>query len=281
MREISTGEITETIAELCRKANFELPDDFVAALRRAATREVSSRGLRTLQMLDRNQEVARAEQAPTCQDTGFVIVFVELGLDARIIGGELEEAIQKGVGLGYQVNYLRASIVDDPLFNRPNTGNNTPAVIHLELIPGDQLHLSLMVKGGGSENSTKLYMLTPAHGREGVKKAVVEAVVAAGPNACPPLVVCIGVGGTADKAMSIAKKAGLRPVGQPHPDERIAAFEQEILEAVNATGIGPQGYGGRITALAVHIETYPTHIASLPVAVNLQCHAVRRASAVI
>ncbi|NWJ47886.1 MAG: fumarate hydratase [Chloroflexi bacterium] len=281
MREIPVSTISDAVAELCRIANFELPQDFVTALRVAQTKEASPRGLRTLQLLDQNQEVARAEQVPSCQDTGFVIVFADVGTEVKIIGGELEEAIQAGVGKGYKQNYLRASMVEDPLFNRTNTGNNTPAMTHYEFEPGDQVHLKLIVKGGGSENSTKLYMLTPAQGAEGVKKAVVEAVRMAGPNACPPLVVCVGVGGTADKAMLIAKKASLREVGSPHPDERIAQFERELLEEVNATGVGPQGYGGRVTALAVHVETFPTHIASLPVAVNLQCHAVRRASVTI
>jgi fumarate hydratase subunit alpha len=281
MREIPVATISDAVAELCRIANFELPQDFVTALRVGQTKEASPRGLRTLQLLDQNQEVARAEQVPSCQDTGFVIVFADVGTEVKIIGGELEEAIQAGVGKGYKQNYLRASMVEDPLFKRTNTGNNTPAMTHYEFEPGDQVHLKLIVKGGGSENSTKLYMLTPAQGAEGVKKAVVEAVRMAGPNACPPLVVCVGVGGTADKAMLIAKKASLREVGSPNADERIAQFERELLEEVNATGVGPQGYGGRVTALAVHVETFPTHIASLPVAVNLQCHAVRRASVTI
>jgi fumarate hydratase subunit alpha len=278
MREIPVTVVTEAVAELCRIANFELPDDFVVALREAQKVEASPRGLRTLQLLDQNQELARTEQVPTCQDTGFVIIFAEVGTETKIIGGDLEEAIQEGVGKGYNGNYLRASMVEDPLFKRTNTGNNTPAMTHYDFIPGDKIHLTLVVKGGGSENSTKLFMLTPAHGAEGVKKAVVEAVRTAGPNACPPMVVCVGVGGTADKAMFIAKKASLRDVGTPHPDERIADFERELLKEVNSTGVGPQGYGGRVTALAVHVETFPTHIASLPVAVNLQCHAVRRAS---
>jgi fumarate hydratase subunit alpha len=281
MREIQVDQIINAVAELCRKANFELPADFVTALRAAQQKEVSARGLRTLQLLDQNQELARTEQVPSCQDTGYVIVFAEIGTACKVVGGDIETAIQTGVGKGYGENYLRASMVEDPLFGRKNTGNNTPAMTHYEPIEGDQIHLTLVVKGGGSENSSALAMLTPAHGAEGVKKAVVEAVKKAGPNACPPLVVCVGVGGTADMAMLIAKKASLRHVGAPHPDERIARFEQELLADINQTGIGPQGYGGRVTALAVHVETYPTHIASLPVAVNLQCHAVRRASTII
>jgi fumarate hydratase subunit alpha len=185
------------------------------------------------------------------------------------------------VAKGYTEHYLRASIVSDPLFDRVNTRDNTPAVVHVDIVPGDTLKLSFLVKGAGSENSTQLGMLTPAHGPEGVLKFVVEAVKKAGPNACPPLVVCVGVGGTADKALLIAKKASLRKVGEPNPDQRLAEFERRILDAVNATGIGPQGYGGTVTALAAHVETYPTHIASLPVAVNLQCHAVRHHEVVL
>ena len=281
VREISASQISETIAELCRKANFELPADFVVALKRAREQEKSARGKRTLQLLDENQELARTEQVPSCQDTGFVLVFAEIGSACRVVGSELEEAIQAGVATGYTKNYLRPSMVREPLFDRTNTGDNTPAITHLEIVPGDQLHLTLVVKGGGSENSTQLFMLTSADGPEGVKNAVVAAVKKAGPNACPPLVVCVGVGGTADKTMLIAKKASLRTIGAAHPNPKIAQFEAELLTLVNATGVGPQGYGGTITALAVHVETFPTHIASLPVAVNLQCHAVRRHSSVL
>ncbi len=281
MRELDSREITTAVARLAELANFELPDDFVGALRSAKSAERSGRGLQVLQLLDTNQELARESRVPTCQDTGFVLVFAEVGQDLRIVGGGLEEAIQAGVASGYAEHYLRASIVRDPLFDRVNTRDNTPAVIHTEIVPGDRLKLSLLVKGAGSENSTQLGMLTPAHGPEGVLRFVVDAVKKAGPNACPPLVVCVGVGGTADKALLIAKKASLRKLGSPNPDPRIAEFEQRILEAVNETGIGPQGYGGLVTALAAHVETYPTHIASLPVAVNLQCHAVRHQEAVL
>lgn len=281
MREIPARTVTEAVAELCRKANFELPDDFVAALKAAKDKEKSARGKRTLQLLDENQDLARTEQVPSCQDTGFVLVFADIGADCRVVDGDIEEAIQAGVAQGYTNNYLRPSMVRDPLFDRSNTQNNTPAITHYDIVPGDELHLTLVVKGGGSENSTQLFMLTPADGPEGVKNAVVAAVKKAGPNACPPLVVCVGVGGTADKAMLIAKKASLRSVGTHHENPKIASFEEELLEMVNATGVGPQGYGGTVTALAVHVETFPTHIASLPVAVNLQCHAVRRHSTVL
>ncbi len=281
MRELDAGEVTAAVARLCEQANFELPEDFVGALRAAGQRERSSRGRQVLQLLDTNQMLARQDRVPTCQDTGFVLVFAELGQEVHVAGGGLEEAIQAGVRKGYVEHFLRASIVADPLFERVNTRDNTPAVVHAEVVPGDQLKLSLLVKGAGSENSTQLGMLTPAHGPEGVLKFVVQAVAKAGPNACPPLVVCVGVGGTADKALLLAKKASLRKLGEPHPDQRVAEFERQVLEAVNATGIGPQGYGGIVTALAAHVETYPTHIASLPVAVNLQCHAVRHKDVVL
>ncbi len=276
MREIATQDIIEAVARLCERANFDLPQDFVSALRAGAQRERSERGRTVLKLLDTNQELARQTRIPSCQDTGFLLIFAELGRDAHV-DGDLEAAIQAGVSKGYTEHYLRASIVDDPLFDRRNTRDNTPAVVYTELVPGDKLKITMLVKGAGSENSTALAMLPPAAGPEGVIKFVVESVQKAGPNACPPLVVCVGVGGTADKALMIAKKASLRKLGQPHSDPRIAAFERQILEAVNRTGIGPQGYGGIVTALAAHVETYPTHIASLPVAVNLQCHAVRHA----
>ena len=291
VREINVNTISAAVADLCKHTNFELPADFVGALRSAGQRERSPRGRQVLQLLDVNQALSRRTEVPTCQDTGFVLVFAELGQDARVVGeisanepagagvafasSLLEMAIQHGVAKGYTDNYLRASIVSDPLFGRANTRDNTPAVVHVELVPGDALKLTLLVKGAGSENSTALGMLTPAHGPEGVIQFIVQSVVKAGPNSCPPLVVCVGVGGTADKAMLLAKKASLRKIGSPNADPRLTEFEARILEAVNATGIGPQGYGGIVTALAAHVETYPTHIASLPVAVNLQCHAVR------
>lgn len=275
MRDIETTAISEAVARLAEVANFELPEDFVGALRAARSTERSRRGIQVLQLLDTNQQLARESRVPTCQDTGFVLVFAEVGQDVHIVGGSLEEAIQAGVARGYTEHYLRASIVRDPLFDRVNTRDNTPSVVHFEIVPGDRLKLTLLVKGSGSENSSQLGMLTPAHGPDGVLNFVVESVKKAGPNACPPLVVCVGVGGTADQAVLISKKASLRKLGAAHPDPRIAEFERRILAAVNATGIGPQGYGGLVTAMAVHVETYPTHIASLPVAVNLQCHAVR------
>ncbi len=275
MRELDTATITEAVARLCEAANFELGEDYVRALRAATTREKSERGRTVLELLDQNQQVARAERIPTCQDTGFVLVFAEVGQEIHLTGGTLAAAVNQGVSQGYTANYLRASMVRDPLFDRTNTRDNAPAILHTELVPGDRLRLSLLVKGAGSENSTQLGMLTPAYGPDDVIEFVVGAVKKAGPNACPPIVVGVGVGGTADKALLLAKKATLREIGSTHGDPQWAAFEQRALDAVNATGIGPQGYGGLVTALAVHVETYPTHIAALPVAVNLQCHAVR------
>lgn len=281
MREIDVSLVRDTIARLCQKANYELPDDFVEAVRTARARELSTQGKRVLALLDRNQQMAREVGMPTCQDTGFVLVFVHLGQDVHLTGGDLNTAINAGVAAGYTSGYLRPSIVGDPLFNRTNTGDNTPAVIHTRIVPGDKLTLQLLVKGAGSENYTRLGMLTPAQGLPALKNFVVETVKIAGPNACPPLVVCVGVGGTADRALLLAKEASLRPVGTAHPDAQVAGLEQELLALVNATGIGPQGYGGQTTALACHIERAPTHIASLPVAVNLQCHAVRHQEAVL
>jgi fumarate hydratase subunit alpha len=281
MRAIDVSQVREAVAGLCRKANYELPGDFVEALRLARSRELSTQGKRVLSLLDRNQELARQAQMPTCQDTGFVLVFVNVGQEVHLTGGDLYEAINAGVAQGYTTGYLRPSIVKDPLFDRANTGDNTPAVIHTRIVPGDKLTLQVLVKGAGSENYTRLGMLTPAQGLPALKDFVVETVKIAGPNACPPLVVCVGVGGTADRALLLAKEASLRRVGTPHPDDRVAGMEQELLALVNATGIGPQGYGGQTTALACHIERAPTHIASLPVAVNLQCHAVRHQEAVL
>lgn len=281
MREINVNSVRETVAELCQKANYELPGDFVEALRQARTREMSVQGKRVLTLLDRNQQMAREVQMPTCQDTGFVLIFVKVGQEVHLTGGDLYAAINAGVAQGYTTGYLRPSIVKDPLFDRANTGDNTPAVIHTQIVPGDKLTLQVLVKGAGSENYTRLGMLTPAQGLPALKAFVVETVKIAGPNACPPLVVGVGVGGTADRALLLAKEASLRQVGAPHPDAQVAGLEQELLALVNQTGIGPQGYGGQTTALACHIERAPTHIASLPVAVNLQCHAVRHQEATL
>mgnify|MGYP000969855199 CR=1 FL=1 len=265
---------------MCREANVYLGSEAANALKRALTLEESPAGKEALRQLIENMEIARREQLPLCQDTGFAVFFVEWGQEVHLAGGSLEEAINEGVRKGYREGCLRKSVVADPL-NRVNTGDNTPAVIHTVLVPGDRVKITFAPKGGGSENMSRLAMLKPADGIEGVVDFVLHSVREAGPNPCPPIVVGVGIGGTFDQVAVIAKKALLRPLGQPHPDPFYAALEQKILQKVNDLGIGPQGFGGRITALAVHIETYAAHIASLPVAVNLNCHAARHVERIL
>lgn len=280
MRQIEASEITAQIAEMCREANMLLGDDAVDALTRALVQEESPAGKKVLELLLENIEIAGSEQIPLCQDTGFAVFFVEWGQEVHLTGGTLEDAINEGVRKGYREGCLRKSIVADPL-NRVNTGDNTPAVIHLSLVPGDRVKIAFAPKGGGSENMSALKMLKPFDGVEGVIDFVVSQVKEAGPNPCPPVVVGVGLGGTFDKVAVMAKKALFRPLGQPHPEPFYADLERKILEKINDLGIGPQGFGGRITALAVHIETFPAHIASLPVAVNLNCHAARHVERII
>ncbi|MGI6616286.1 MAG: fumarate hydratase [Dethiobacteria bacterium] len=280
MRQIEASAITEAVAEMCREANIYLNDDLVDALKEALQREESPAGREALQQLIENEKIARTEQIPLCQDTGFAVFFVEWGQDLHLTGGSLEEAINEGVRRGCRDSWLRRSIVADPL-KRINTGDNTPAVIHTALVPGERVKISFAPKGGGSENMSRLAMLKPSDGREGIIDFVLRCVREAGPNPCPPVVVGIGIGGTFDQVAVIAKKALFRPLGRPHPDPYYAALEEELLEKINDLGIGPQGFGGRVTALAVHIETYAAHIASLPVAVNLNCHAARHAERII
>ncbi|MBM4078958.1 MAG: fumarate hydratase [Planctomycetes bacterium] len=280
MREVNATDIANAVARLCIEANCVLGEDLLAALRQAQQKEESETGREILSQLLENARLGREERVPTCQDTGVAVAFVELGQDARIVGGSLREAIDEGVRRGYKDGYLRASILGDPLARR-NTGDNTPAVIHVESVPGDRLRLTLMAKGGGCENMSRLAMLTPAQGRDGVIRFVVDAVAQAGANPCPPIIVGVGLGGTFEQAALISKKALLRPVGQPSANPETAALERDLLAQINALGIGPQGLGGRITALAVHVETYPCHIASLPVAVNIECHAHRHGTVVL
>jgi fumarate hydratase subunit alpha len=280
LRLVDAATITATVAELCQKANYELGEDVLEAFKEALDQEISLTGRDVLQQLLENARIAREEQVPMCQDTGFAVVFLEVGQEVVITGGDLYEAVNEGVRRGYQEGYLRKSIVDHPL-RRKNTGDNTPAVIHTRIVPGDKLKIIVAPKGGGSENMSGLRMLKPAEGVEGVKKFVIEQVRAAGPNPCPPVVVGVGIGGTFEKAALLAKEALLRPLGQPHPDTEIACLERELLEAINNLGIGPQGLGGRTTALAVHVEVFPCHIASLPVAVNINCHASRHKEAIL
>jgi len=281
MREITCSDITQTVARLCIEANVQLGEDVVAAMRRAREMEVSPLGREVLDQLLANVEIAAKEGVPLCQDTGVSVVFLEMGQDACIVGGNLYEAINEGVRRGYKDGYLRKSMVAKPFSARTNTKDNTPALIHTEIVPGDRLKISVMPKGGGCENMSALAMLTPADGREGVINFVVGTVEKAGPNPCPPTIVGVGIGGSADYAMLLAKKSLFRPVGAPSPDAETAELEREMLERINKLGIGPQGFGGRVTAFAVHVETAPCHIASMPVGVNIQCHSARWKEAVL
>ena len=280
LRQIEAITITKLVAEMCVKANIFIGDDMVNALKEAQVVEKSLAGRDALDQLLENVEIARHELIPLCQDTGSAVFFVEWGQEVLLTGGSFEDAINEGVRKGYGEGYLRNSIVADPL-NRFNTGDNTPAVIHTTIVPGDRVKITFAPKGGGSENMSALTMLKPSDGVEGVVDFVVNHVKQSGPNPCPPIVVGVGIGGTFDKVAQIAKKALLRPLGHPHPEPFYANLEQMILEKINDLGIGPQGFGGRVTALAVHIETHPAHIASLPVGVNINCHANRHAERLI
>ncbi len=275
MRQVPVGEIKEALKRLCREAACLLPTDVMVALRRAQQEEESPLGRRVLEQIVRNAELAQEEMLPICQDTGVATIFLEVGQDVHLIGGDLMQALREGVAEGYKEGYLRASIVEQPFSLRRNTGDNTPPVVHTEIVPGEKVRLRFMPKGAGCENVSRLAMLLPGAGKEGIVQFVVATVDEAGGKPCPPTIVGVGIGGTAEYAMLLAKKALMRPVGEPHPDPEVAELEAEILRRVNALGIGPQGVGGRITALAVHAEVYPCHIASLPVAVNIQCHAAR------
>jgi fumarate hydratase subunit alpha len=281
VRDISTQDVQQTVASLCVQANYRLPPDVLAALRRARDDEPSPVGQQILDQLLQNADIAKEGTYPLCQDCGLAVVWLELGQDAHVVGGDLYEAVQAGVRQGYDEGYLRCSIVDHPFSSRINTGDNTPAVIHTRIVPGDRLRLYVCPKGGGSENMSALAMLKPADGQEGLTDFVVSIVDGAGANPCPPLIVGVGAGGNAEAAMIMAKHALLRPVGEPSPDPETAALERALLERINALGIGPQGLGGRATALAVHVEAAPCHMTGLPVGVNLQCHAARHAEAVL
>lgn len=275
MKEISVEEITKVVREMCIDAAYNLPEDVEKLIREGKEKEESPFGNYCFDKIIENFELAKKDQVPMCQDTGLAVIFLELGQDVRIVGGDLKEAINEGVAKGYTDGYLRKSVVSEPVFNRVNTGNNTPAVIHTEIVPGDKLRIQVVPKGAGSENMGALKMLKPAEGLEGVKNFILETVEKAGGNPCPPIIVGVGVGGTMEKATLLAKKALARKTGEHNPDANYKNLEEELLEKINKLGIGPQGFGGRVTALAVHIEYYPTHIATLPVAVNLNCHAAR------
>jgi fumarate hydratase subunit alpha len=278
LREIAVNSITEAVRDLCIEANTRLPREHLAALKRALEAEESELGREVIERLLENAEVARERCIAFCQDTGYAVFFVELGGDVRISGGEIGAAIDEGVRRGYEEGYLRKSMVRSPI-DRTNTGDNTPAVIYYEPTKGDGLKLTMLVKGAGCDNMSALKMLTPAEGLQAMKRFVVETIERAGPNASPPLTVGVGMGGPFEKAAVLAKKALTRPSGAPNSDPELAVLERELLDEINATGIGPAGYGGTQTALAVHIESFPTHIAAFPVAVNLDCHSHRTASA--
>ncbi len=279
MREITTETITETVAQMCMSANFELGDDVYAALETARTKETSPVGRGILEQITQNAGIAKSEGVPMCQDTGYAVFFVEVGQDVHV-KGSLREAINAGVRKGYEEGYLRKSILSDPI-KRVNTKDNTPALIHFDIVPGDKIKIIIAPKGGGAENMSEVRMLKPSDGAEGVKDFVVERVNKSGGNPCPPVIVGVGIGGTFEGSAILAKKSLLRELGSKHPAPFYAEMEAELLERINKLGIGPQGLGGNTTALAVFITTGPCHIASLPAAVNMQCHAARHKSAII
>jgi fumarate hydratase subunit alpha len=280
-REIDASRISQAVAGLCQEANYFLPQDVTGSLQEAARREESPLGREILKQILENADIAARERLPLCQDCGSSVVLLEVGQDVHVSGGGVDEAVGEGVRQGYTEGYLRKSMVRQPFSARVNTKDNCPPIIHTRIVPGDRLKIVLMPKGGGSENMSRLFMLLPGQARQGVIDAVVKAVDDAGSNPCPPVIVGVGIGGTADKAVLLAKEALVRTLGQLHPDPEVADLEKELLKKINALGIGPQGLGGRTTALAVHVEVFPCHIASLPVAVSIQCHSARHREAVL
>jgi fumarate hydratase subunit alpha len=281
MREIKTVEITSAISEMLQQANYTLGEDTLEALKNARAREESPLGKEALDIIIENASIAESENIPLCQDCGTAIVFLEIGQDVHITGGDLDTAVNDGVRQGYKEGYLRKSMVAHPFSDRKNTGDNTPAVIHTKIVPDDKLKISVMSKGSGTENKSRVAMLKPCEGSEGIIKLVLKTVEEAGGSPCPPIVIGLGIGGTLEKAAIMAKEAVLRETGKPNSDPEVAKLEKDILKRVNGLGIGPLGFGGNTTALAVHAETMPTHIASLPVAVNIQCHSIRHREMVI
>jgi fumarate hydratase subunit alpha len=281
MREISASQITEAVARLAVEATHFLPEDVESAISAARTTEKSPLGIQVLDEILENAEIARSRMLPLCQDTGTAVVHVELGQDVHITGAYLHDAVNEGIRRGYGEGYLRKSIAAQPFSARKNTGDNTPGVIHVEIVPGDELRLLFMPKGGGCENMSRYQNFLPGMGKKAVVDFVCETVDLAGGNPCPPLVIGVGVGGTAEKAMTIAKHSLFRKIGSRHPDPEVAELEDELLDAVNALGVGPQAVGGTTTALDVFVETHPTHITALPVAVNIQCHSARTKEAVL
>lgn len=274
IREINVDKLTENISSMCIEANHILSEDMKCRLKEAVEKEESQLGKKILNQLQENLKIAKEDQIPICQDTGMTVVFLEVGQDVHFTGGSVEDAVNEGVRQGYVNGYLRKSVVKDPLI-RENTKDNTPAVIHYSIVPGDQVKITVAPKGFGSENMSRIFMLKPADGMEGVKNAVITAVREAGPNVCPPMVVGVGIGGTFEKCALLAKQALLRNVKEHSSISYVKEMEEELLEKINGLGIGPGGLGGRVTALAVNINTYPTHIAGLPVAVNICCHVNR------
>lgn len=275
MRSINVSEITAIIKDLCIKACTELNEDMVNVINDSIEKEESDAGKAVLEQLLRNAEIARDEGIPICQDTGFTVIFMDIGEEVQFTGGSLKEAVTEGVSAGYKEGYLRKSIVKNPVTVPENTKDNTPPILHIDLVSGDKVKITVFPKGGGAENMSRIQMMKPADGVEGVKKFVIDTVKSAGANPCPPIIVGVGVGGTFDYVAYLAKKALLRNIDQRNPDEKIARLEVELLEEINKLGIGPAGLGGRITALELFIEVFPRHIASFPVAVNIQCHAAR------
>jgi fumarate hydratase subunit alpha len=281
MREIAVTEISRAIANLAQKTNFELGNDVLVLLRKTRQRELSSIGCEILSKLLKNAVLAKSENIPLCQDCGVAVVFLDIGQDVHITGGDLYTAVGDGVRQGYHEGYLRKSMVSHPFSSRINTKDNTPPVIHTEIVPGENIKISFMPKGGGSDNMSRLVMLKPGTGMQGITDAVTSAVQDAGGNSCPPLIIGLGIGATAEKAMQNAKRALLRPAGQPSSDQEVAELESQILESVNKLGIGPLGMGGTMTAMAVQAEVRPCHFASLPLAINLQCHSARHGEVIL
>jgi len=281
MRKISADEIKDKVAMLCKKANYKLPDDVKSAIKEAYNKEKSSLGKEVLSQIIKNYEIAENSKVPICQDTGIAVFFIKIGEDVKIVDGDIYDAITEGVRKGYLEGYLRVSMVRDPLYERENTLDNTPAIIHLEIVSGKNLEITLMPKGAGSENMSKMTILTPSASEEDIENFVVKTVKEGGANACPPVIVGVGIGGNLESCTLLSKKALLRDVGKQNPDLKYAQLERRILKKINKLGIGPSGFGGIYTALAVHIETAPCHISNLPICVNLNCHAARKASLII
>ena len=281
MRTIEYKKIVDAVKEMCLEANYDLPQDVVDGFKKAMAKEESPLGKSILEQCLKNAQIAKDERVPICQDTGLSVFFINIGQDVKVDGGLLKDAVNEGVRQGYKDGYLRKSSLDDPLFARKNTGDNTPAIIHLDMVSGDKLDITMAPKGGGAENMSRLAMLPPSAGEKGVIDFVVDTIVKAGGNPCPPTVVGVGIGGTFEKVAYLAKKALLWPLNAPNQDERYDQLEQRILHRINNSGVGPQGLGGNITSFAIHIEHHPCHLASLPVAVNVNCHAHRHAHRVL